>query len=111
MIKLKYVNNWDFCPTPEIQRAYKRLTGNEVSQMYIVVKAISRREAMEICLANDLKVRFGKDYSSETDVNFEIDLCNKSKSGIILSRKLITLPFWYSMLSVWTEFVRTEMIM
>lgn len=32
------------------------------------------------------------------------------EAGIILSRKLITLPFWYSMLSVWTGLEATEAV-
>lgn len=86
MAKIKYINNWDFYPTSEITKAYKKLTGNDITQMYIVVKATSRKNATEVCVQNDLKIRFGHDYSSETRNDFEIDLCNKSKSGIILSR-------------------------
>ena len=86
MTKIKYINNWDFYPTPEIKKAYKKLTGNDIKQMYIVVKATSRKNATEVCVQNDLKIRFGNDYSSKTGNDFEIDLCNKSKSGIIMSK-------------------------
>ena len=86
MAKIKYITNWDFYPSTTMLKAYKSLTRNDVRQMCIVVKATSRKNATEICQANDLMIKFSHDYSSETKNDFEIDLCNKSKSGIILSR-------------------------
>lgn len=82
---MKYIGT-NFMADKTITEAYKNITGHEVRQMRIVVKSRGRKDAERICKENKLCVTFEQNYSCETFNKDEIELCDKSNSGIILSR-------------------------
>ena len=81
---MKYMGT-NFMADKTITEAYKNITGHEVHQMRIVVKSKGRKDAERICKENGLHVFFEPNYSCETFNKDEIEMCDKSNSGIILS--------------------------
>ena len=81
---MKYMGT-NFMADNKTAQAYKNLKGREVHQMRIVVKSKGRKDAERICKENGLRVTFEPNYSCETFNKDEIEFCNKSDSGIILS--------------------------